>query len=107
MTAYLIKTELGTFELVPEPELIHELLSAVAADDLSFLVVQRTDSPQWWIQAFPDAEGLCLEHRAGGADAQFESRGVTVDQAQAAVMSWTMGSAECQVSVTWQRAERS
>ncbi|MEZ0070544.1 hypothetical protein ABIA32_006597 [Streptacidiphilus sp. MAP12-20] len=106
MTLFLIKSDLGTLEDgIPNPDAIRKLIDSIAAGELSFLVIQQVQSPQIYIQAFLDIEGVCLEHREGGPERHYSSRGVTVEQAHAAMMSWASGTEDWRSGVTWQRAQ--
>ncbi|WP_042425498.1 hypothetical protein [Streptacidiphilus anmyonensis] len=107
MDRFLVKSDLGTLEGgVPESGPILDLIKSIAVGELTFLVIQLASSAQVYIQAFLEAEGLCLEHREGGADAHFESRGVAIEQAHSVMMSWVRGTAGWRTDVIWEKLVR-
>ena len=104
MSGLLIKSDLGTLAGgIPESDPILDLIKSVAAGDLGFLLIQRADDEQVYIQTYLEVDGLCLEHRAGGPNAHFESRGRAIEQVHRAMMSWARGTSEWGNAVSWSR----
>ncbi|MFC9894256.1 DUF6928 family protein [Nocardia sp. NPDC127579] len=90
----------------PSPDTVIEMLGALTAPYNNFLILERLDTAQTFIQTYRHRGGeFDLEYREGNADTHFHTTAASSNEVSAALIGWSTGRSAWHDLFEWTRLD--